>query len=110
VSPGDEVGSEVRVVSHPDGRFYSYSEGVISRYFMDRRERAPRMQITADYARGSSGCGVFNESGALTALVSATTSIYYDQSEEKNDDLQMVIKSCIPVAAIWDLVGGDEAE
>ena len=104
VSLGDDVGSEVRVISHPDGRFFSYSEGVIARYFTDRKNRAPRMQITADYARGSSGSGVFNEAGALTGLVSATTSIYYHQSKEDHDNLQMVIKSCIPVAAIWGLV------
>jgi S1-C subfamily serine protease len=104
VSIGDDVGSEVRVISHPDGRFFSYSEGVIARYFTDRKNRAPRMQITADYARGSSGSGVFNEAGALTGLVSATTSIYYHQSKEEHDNLQMVIKSCIPVAAIWDLL------
>ena len=105
VSLGDGVGSEVRVISHPDGRYFSYSEGVIARYFTDRKNRAPRMQITADYARGSSGSGVFSEAGALTGLVSATTSIYYHQSKEQKDNLQMVIKSCIPVAAIWELVG-----
>lgn len=104
VSLGDDVGSEVRVISHPDGRFFSYSEGVIARYFIDRKKRAPRMQITADYARGSSGSGVFNEAGSLTGLVSATTSIYYHQSKEEHDNLQMVVKSCIPVAAIWSLV------
>jgi serine protease Do len=110
VSVGDSVGSEVRVISHPDGRFFSYSEGVIARYFMDRKNRAPRMQVTADYARGSSGSGVFNEAGALTGLVSATTSIYYNQSREEHDNLQMVIKSCIPVAAIWDLIEQVEKE
>ncbi len=100
----------MRVISHPDGRFFSYSEGVIARYFTDRKNRAPRMQITADYARGSSGSGVFNQAGALTGLVSATTSIYYHQSKEEHDNLQMVIKSCIPVAAIWELVSEDKAE
>lgn len=100
----DPVGSEVHVISHPDGRFYTCSEGIVARYYFDQHARAPRVQITADYAKGSSGSGVFNDHGALLGLVSSTTSIYYTQTPEEQRNLQMVVKSCIPVASIRRLL------
>jgi serine protease Do len=100
----DPVGSEVRVISHPDGRFYTCSEGIVARYYFEPQAKAPRVQITADYAKGSSGSGVFNDRGALLGLVSSTTSIYYTQTPEEQRNLQMVVKSCIPVASIRKLL------
>ncbi len=100
LSEGDPVGTELRVVSHPDGRFYTLSEGVIARYFVDQNSRTNRVQITADYARGSSGSGVFNMQGELIGVVAATSSIYYNQKRGVKENLQMVVKSCIPVASV----------
>ena len=51
-------GEKVRVLSHPDKRFYTLSEGIISRRWLDQRpERGARsiLTITADFAKGSSG-------------------------------------------------------
>jgi len=109
VSAGDPVGSEVKVISHPDGRFYTFSEGAIARYFFDPKNRVPRLQITADYARGSSGCGVFNEAGELTGVVASTNSIYYTESKDEQKNLQMVVKSCVPATTIRKLTAGDDS-
>lgn len=98
------VGSELRVISHPDGRFYTFSEGIAARHFFDPKERAPRLQITADYARGSSGCGVFDENGALVGIVSSTSSIYYKTNGKVQENLQMVVKSCIPISSLHKLL------
>ncbi|MCB1093301.1 MAG: trypsin-like peptidase domain-containing protein, partial [Verrucomicrobiae bacterium] len=107
IAPGDDAaGTEVRVVSHPDGRFFTYSAGIVARYYFDPAAKAPRMQITADYARGSSGCGVFNPKGELTGIVSSTQSIYYSQDHDQQKNLQMVVKSCIPVASLRKLLHG----
>ena len=103
LSDGDPVGTEVRVVSHPGGRFYTLSEGIVARYFVDPSTKTDRIQITADYARGSSGSGVFNPQGQLTGVVSTTSSIYYSKSKGIQRDLQMVVKSCIPVSAVKGL-------
>lgn len=100
----DPVGSEVRVISHPDGRFFTYSEGIVARYFFDSQAKAPRLQITADYAKGSSGCGVFNERGELTGVVASTNSIYYTVEAGEQKNLQMVVKSCIPAASLRKLL------
>ncbi len=111
LAEGNEpVGSEVRVVSHPDGRFYTFSEGVAARYFLEPKKRAPRLQITADYARGSSGCGVFNQAGALVGIVSSTDSIYYTEEGKVQENLQMVVKSCIPLASLRRLIGKPSEE
>lgn len=100
LSEGDPVGTEIRVVSHPDGRFYTLSEGIIARYFVDKKTKTNRVQITADYARGSSGSGVFNMRGELVGVVAATTSIYYSREKGRDENLQMVVKSCIPVVSV----------
>jgi len=110
LATGDAVGSQVHVISHPDGRFFTFSEGVIARYFVDEESRTPRMQITADYARGSSGCGVFNQQGELTAIVASTSSIYYNQDRQQQKNLQMVVKSCVPIQTFQKKLNSGKAK
>ncbi len=101
------VGTSVNVISHPDGRFFTMTKGDVSRYFVSRTKTgkgAQRMAITADYAKGSSGAPVLDDTGAVVGMVSATNSIYYNQVKGHKENLQMVIKSCIPVDAIWKLL------
>ncbi len=101
------VGSSVCVISHPARRFYSLTRGIVSRYFLVRageKRAVPRMHITADFARGSSGGPLFNKRGAVVGLVKSTASIYYDVSEGKKDSLQMVFKECIPASQVLKLI------
>jgi len=103
------VGSPVSVISHPARRFYTLTRGIVSRYFLvpvgEKRETAvPRMHITADFARGSSGGPLFNARGAVVGFVKSTASIYYDVSEGKKDSLQMVFKECIPASQVLKLI------
>lgn len=100
------VGSSVSVISHPRGRFYYYSEGVISRYFKARSAGTTidALTITAEYARGSSGAPVLNRRGEVVAVVSSTESIYYTQDKTSQRNLQMVFRTCIPAANILRLI------
>lgn len=100
------VGSPVNVISHPDGRLFTMTKGGVSRYYVARSKagKADRMAITADYAKGSSGAPVLNPAGEVVGMVSATQSIYYTRTNGRNENLQMVVKSCIPVAAIHRLL------
>lgn len=100
------VGSDISVISHPDGRYFTMTKGDVSRYYLSRAKNvnAPRMAITADYAKGSSGAPVLNSKGEVVGMVSATNSIYYNKERGQNQNLQMVIKSCIPVDAIRRLI------
>ena len=108
IAEGDSVGADVTVISHPQGRFYTVSEGIIARYFKaptkKRGEVASRMAITADYAKGSSGSPVFNDDGAVIGVVASTNSIYYSKKDGVDQNLQMVIKSCIPSGSILKLL------
>lgn len=100
------VGSPVSVISHPARRFYALTRGLVSRYFRGRIDNrfVPRMHITADFARGSSGGPLFNARGAVVGFVKSTASIYYDVSDGKKDSLQMVFKECIPASQVLKLI------
>jgi len=101
------VGTSISVISHPDGRYFTMTKGDVSRYYLFRnkdKSSAHRMAITADYAKGSSGGPVLNGRGEVVGMVSSTNSIYYTREKGQNQNLQMVIKSCIPVDAINKLL------
>jgi len=82
-----KVGETVHTVSHPSGRFYQFSRGVIARFFVDtRRGRAneKRISVTSDYAGGSSGGPIFNDKGQVVGMVAFADAktdqkiVYYD--------------------------------
>lgn len=98
-----EVGEEIHLVSHPDSHFFTFSKGMVSRYYLDPRRKAPWLQITAPFARGSSGSGVLDSRGNLVGVVASTSSIYYKQNNRRQTDLQMVVHSCVPLSSIRDL-------
>ena len=63
------------------------------------------MSITADYARGSSGGPVLNEHGAVVGMVCSTRTTYYGtKGKDKDDDVQMIVKFCIPGESIRALL------
>lgn len=108
LSADEPVGRPVSVVSHPDRQFFVMTRGHVSRYYVERgpsQAASTRMAITADYAKGSSGGPVFNEAGAVVGMVASTHSIYYEDHDGKQENLQMVIKSCVPARAILRLAG-----
>jgi hypothetical protein len=96
------VGSAVSVISHPDGRFFCYTAGVVSRYMKIQAAggQADAVAITAEYARGSSGAPVLNSQGQVVAVVSSTESIYYSQDGAQQRNLQMVFRTCVPTASL----------
>ncbi|MFI4859410.1 MAG: serine protease [Phycisphaerales bacterium JB063] len=104
-----EVGERVHAITHPDGRFYCYTSGEVSRFFLEPRRRgtgARRMQITADYAKGSSGGPILNDRGEVVGLVTSTTSVYYNTQDGRQENLQMVFHNCVPYESILDLFAG----
>jgi len=100
------IGAPVGVVSHPDGRFYCYTSGVISRYMRihSSGHQVDAVSITADYARGSSGAPVLNHQGQVVAVVMSTESVYYTDDGERQRNLQMVFKTCIPSRSLLRLI------
>lgn len=100
------VGARVCAISHPDGQFYTLKEGIVSRYFVTggRKKEVPKMAVTADFARGSSGGPILDAHGNVAGMVGSTTSIYYNIEKGQKDNLQMVLKHCVPAASILRLI------
>ena len=99
-----QTGEAIRVVGHPDGRFYTLTEGVVSRVFTeptgDEKDRRTWVSVTADYGGGSSGAPVLNEAGEVVAMVSSTAALLADPEEGKDpevSDVQMVFRDCVSV-------------
>ena len=126
-------GDPVVVISHPAGRFYSLTRGVVSRYHRhdadpatmaksDGSVHAPRkhtrdetlqdtpapvwMSVTADYAVGSSGGPVFDSSGDVVGMVSRTYSTQASKHHRRHDSFgnQMVFKDCVSLDTILGLL------
>ena len=102
------VGSLVSVMSHPENHFYMLTTGIVSRYSVLRRKAglASFMAVTADFAGGSSGAPVLDEFGAVVGMVNNTQSIYYGERRGVQEDLQMVVKDCVPSRPLLELIQG----
>lgn len=100
------VGERVHTITHPDGKFYTYTSGEIARFHMEPHRGGPpvrRIQITADYAKGSSGGPILNDQGQVVAVVTTTDSVYYTETDGKQENLQMVFYNCVSFESILDL-------
>ena len=121
----EPVGNPVTVISHPNRRYFLLTHGYVSRYYFNKN-RACFMNITANYAKGSSGGPLFNNHGELIGLVSSTTSLssnhlalnHQDGREKKKigekskgqekmviqQGHQMTLKNCVPSRSIMALI------
>lgn len=105
IAPRAPVGSAAYVVSHPSSEFYTFTAGMVSRYFVseDHDTRSTMMSITAEYGPGSSGCPVFNDCGAVVGMAESIVSSGY-----RNDKGQMkhgpIFKHARPADAVLRLV------
>lgn len=151
-------GARVRVVSHPGYFFYFFSSGSVGNYFHDDDSQT-WMNITADFAQGSSGAPVFDDFGNVVGQATSTLTMYASgpplhepliarrwlvkrppillvektptptpappeaekpkkekkhkpknapepDPEESIEDPQMVFKTCTPIEALRQLIGG----
>jgi S1-C subfamily serine protease len=109
------AGTAIRCYSHPANSFGFLSEGIIARYArMNEPERngAVFMQITADYARGSSGGPVIDAYGNAVGMVASTSPVFAaapsphapaKDAKTPAPSQQMVRHNCATARAIIDL-------
>lgn len=98
------TGSHVNLISHPKQMLYTYTQGYVSRNTMYNYPDRPvldLMEVTADFAEGSSGGPFLDDCGNLIGMVKGTTSIFYDE-ERRNP--QMVLRVAIPVKVLRRLL------
>ena len=98
------VGENVHALTNPAGYPYVYTNGVVSRTFVKEYGNpfANRVEITADFAKGSSGGPIMDDRGNMVAMVSCLHPIFY--VDQPPTDRQMGIKECIPVSSIVRLM------
>lgn len=111
VAAGAKTGERIIVVGHPDGRFYTLTEGIVSRVFSqetsDGKGRRNWLTVTADYGVGSSGAPVLNEAGEVVGMVSSTATLLADAGEGEQPqaaDVQMVFRDCVSVNTMRCLI------
>jgi hypothetical protein len=109
------AGSPIRCYSHPASSFGCLSEGIITRYFkMNETDRngSVFMQITADYARGSSGGPVVDAFGNVVGMVASTSPVFTStttpavatkDAKPSTPSQQMVRHNCATARAILEL-------
>lgn len=101
------VGENVHALTNPAGYPYVYTNGVVSRTFTKEADNpfGNRVEITADFAKGSSGGPIMDDRGNMIAMVSCLHPIFY--VDQPPSDRQMGIKECIPVSSILRLMKGE---
>ncbi len=107
------VGASIYCLSHPalecggaQNGFYTFTRGMVSgKFHMRLGGDAPVdvLAITADYAKGSSGGPVLNESGAVVGVVCQTMSVCHGDGSA---EIQMTWKFCRPSGSVRALVQG----
>ena len=103
---GDDLsaGANVHLLSNPEGYPYAYTHGRVSRTIAlnpgDPFSR--RMEMTADFAKGSSGGPIMDDRGNMVSMVSSIRAIYFSNQPPYN--LQMNVKLTIPVSSFKRLM------
>lgn len=80
------VGSWVGVLGHPGDRHFTFTQGSVSRFNkyndLETKKSSKWMAITAEYAYGSSGSPVLDETGAVVGMAALTENIDYPDDDE----------------------------
>ena len=107
-------GLRLHALSHPDGALYSFTEGILSRYFVHRADGQAKTMFTTtvDFAVGSSGGPLVDDRGNVVGMVSSTLAVYAGtdddhgagREEASPGDFQMGLNMCVPAADILRLV------
>jgi S1-C subfamily serine protease len=93
------IAEPIGVMSHPQEHFWMWTTGTVARQTMVRDKSGDQhfTTITADFAKGSSGCPVLDERGNAIGVVNNTESIYYENDGRRRQvDLQMVVRNVTP--------------
>lgn len=105
IAANASVGSPVFVVSHPSKNFYTFTSGIVARYFVseEKKVKTTMMSITADFGPGSSGCPVFNDSGAVIGMAESIVSTSFI-GKKGHAEPCLVFKHARPADAVLRLI------
>ncbi len=95
------IGQPIHLISHPDRRFYTYTQGHVDRKYVKPGTTKIRQSISAEFAKGSSGAPILDDCGNVVGIVAGTQNIYYDKESKI---YQSTIKEIIPVSRLKELI------
>ena len=124
-----KVGAWIGVLSHPGNQLFTFTQGTVTRYARNKSDDGKTerwMNVSADYAGGSSGGPVLDRFGNVVGMATLTTNIDFaddedakpkpppekekDKGDKKDDSpastLQMVVKSTVPATVMRTLIEG----
>ena len=107
-------GTRIACLSNPDDHYAFYSEGSVARWCIvrdapvdapaeSRPSGVPMLEVTLDFAKGSSGAPILDFQGNVVALAQATQTVLFDDVKDPTG-LQMVFKIAAPARALARLV------
>ena len=115
LNPAAEVGERVFCLGHPDGNHWMFTEGLLSRYFINREEAETGkkvkpslyINVTAEYSPGSSGAPIVDECGNVVGQVESITASWESEPMEKGKPVAasygMPLRACIAAEEIAKL-------
>ena len=121
LNPAAQVGDHLYCLSHPDGNHWMFTEGMLSRFFINREAATDGgkpakkekikpslyINITAEYSPGSSGAPVVDECGNVIGQVQSITSSLEEEDGEKGRNVTtsygMPLRSCVSAEEIAKL-------
>ena len=83
VYPGDSAWC----YSDPLGRSSYFSQGIVNRFFLQERRggESPRIEVSTDWAPGSSGAALLDERGNAIGHVSVISPLWKEDKTSKKD-------------------------
>jgi serine protease Do len=97
------VGTRVYCIGHPERRFYTMTEGIVSGDFKNSNERR-EISVTCDYAKGSSGGPILDQTGAVVGIVRVTHTVYANKTNGIPTNVQMTWKFVAPCGDLLKLL------
>jgi S1-C subfamily serine protease len=101
------IGAPVYLISHPEKRFYTFTNGLVSQY-TTRPNLSDRpsvvMSVTAEFARGSSGGPILDDHGAVAGIAASTANALVGPDAGHAEQVQMTFRQCAPASAIRRLL------
>ena len=122
LNPAAQVGDHLYCLSHPDGNHWMFTEGMLSRFFINREAATDGgkpakkekikpslyINITAEYSPGSSGAPVVDECGNVIGQVQSITTSIEEEEGEKGKSVAtsygMPLRSCVSAEEIAKLL------
>ncbi len=101
-----EAGSRVAVMSHPVGRYFTFTQGSVTRRSLQRRGAHAQelLEITADFGPGSSGAPVVNSRGNVVGWADTLRVWPGDANRDPTSSPTLTFRECGVAGDIQRLV------